>query len=164
MVAEWILAIATVILALATIVLALATWNLFRATRQLEKIEERRDQEEAHRQRRERVARKLALGEEIIAWHPEKQWIYHSDGIAHLAGDLKEGTDVRIFREFALLVDRDDEVAKYPLEEYLSTLDRYQRGMEVTGVHAQNFVDNFVKLQEVILRDLPTWRAEILQS
>ncbi len=164
MVAEWILAIATVVLAGATIVLAWATWNLFRATRQLEKIEERRDKDEARRQRRERVARKLTFGEEIIAWHPETEWLFSKDQVAYLAGDLVTGPDIRIFREFSLLVDTDDALAKYPIDQFLATFDKYQRGMEVTGVPAQNFVDNFVKLQEAILSDLPKWRAVILGS
>ena len=163
MVADWILAGSTTVLAGATVTLAWFTLKLYKATLLLAQIDKERDRKEVRSRIRERIEEKRRLAEVVLGWAP-RTWLAIDDKGTVSFTEAWAGPEFpAILRTLALLVRPEDEIAKHHLEMFLEIFDKIDRGMKIEGVPAQSFVGNLVSVQDALQKDLPRWRAQVIE-
>ena len=161
--AEWVLAIGSIALVGATLGLVYATLRLSSftkalssATQEVARIDERRTRMEQRRARLEMARRRIALGEELIRMH-------RTDWLVPLQGGSFPEAEARVIRELAILVEYEkSQVSKTEMDGILHVLDISNLGTALDALPAQNFLDNFRRVQEQIAGDLQRWRQEVV--
>src|SRR5207247_117024 len=168
--AGWAVTGATVILVIATLSLGRFTEGLQNATERLAKATERsaeidreRDRKEVRARIRERIEDKCRLAEIVLGWAP-KTWLATNDkGIVSFTEAFAGPQFHAVLRILGLLIRPEDEAAKYNISTlFLETFDRIDRGMKIEGVPAQSFAHNHVSVQDALQKDLPRWRAQVI--
>jgi len=156
-VAEWVLAGATVVLALATIGLVVFTWKLVVATRQLSEVERQRERRETRRRMAAQLARKIFLAEQIIGANLE------SVG-NQLAAGRPPNPEASYINEIASLVKSDDQVLPDDIARLQLAIDNALKGgasrstYQVEGINVI-----FRRVQERLGWDLTRWRHELAE-
>jgi hypothetical protein len=157
LVAEWILAGATVGLMTATAVLAWATWNLFKATRQLASIETGRETRTRLEQRRAKLAKKIELGGKVAALHPgwkEEILPFMRQGVLR--------PELETIAELAPLLEYDhDQVIKEDVDMIVLAVDNLRRMTQYSSPGAEKFMEVLERAKDRISYDVPKWRREL---
>lgn len=156
MVAESVLAGATVILALATVGLVIFTWKLVVATRQLSEVERDREKRESRRRKAAQLERKIRLAEAIIRANLE------SVG-GQLGAGQEPNPESSLLREIAPLIENGrDQVLPDDMDRLLLAIDNALKGhahLPADQIEALKVV--FHRVQERLGWDLTRWRQEL---
>lgn len=155
MVAEWVLAGATVVLALATIELAIFTWKLVVATRQLSEVERERERRESRRKKATQLDRKIRLAEGIIRANLE------SVG-GQLGAGQEPNPESSLLREIATLIEKGDQVLPDDMDRLLLAVDNALKGgARRSADQVEELKVVFHRVQERLGWDLTRWRQEL---